>query len=275
MIHAIRLICMLVSLAVCAAAAGHARAEDVAVHVIDVGVGDAICLQLADTATVLIDAGDASHGPAVVEYLKALGVFSIDLFIVTHMHYDHVDGAPAVLDALPVRKVLDNGSPRPRKYAEALDRARQAYGTEVLQAQGQTFSFGSAALKVLETMPGISPGENSRCVVTQLDAEGVRILFAADAVFSQERRLQGIQDVDILKVAHHGSFLATSKHFLEIVRPEAAIISTAELPFGILPSSQTLKRLSEAGAAVYRTGRDGTISISISRGAYSFSAAGK
>ena len=275
MFYFTRLIFLLLALALCAVAALPAGAAGVAVHVIDVGVGDSICIRFADNSTVLIDAGDKNHGQAVVDYLKAHGVSSIDLFIVTHMHYDHVGGAPAVLDTFTVRKVLDNGSWRPWDYAVALERARGKYGTELLQAQGQTFSFGDAALKVLETIPWITFDENSQCVVTQLDAEGVRVLFAADAVYDQECRLQGLEDVDILKVAHHGSFMATSKHFLDIVKPEAAIISTATMPFGILPSTQTLKRLSEEGAAVYRTDQDGTIVISISGGTYAVHGAGK
>jgi competence protein ComEC len=127
---------------------------------------------------------------------------------------------------------------------------------------------------VLETRPGIAVDENSRCVVTQLDAERVRVLFAADAVFSQERRLEGLEDVDILKVAHHGSSAATSKRFLATVQPEAAVISTATLPFGLLPSTLTLKHLAETGASVYLTGRDGTIIISISGGAYAVRSGG-
>ena len=265
---------LLLALALSAVAAPLAGAAGVAVHVIDVGIGDAICIRFSDNSTVLIDAGDERHGQAVVDYLRARGVASIDMLIVTHMHYDHTGGAPAVLDAFTVRQVLDNGDARPRDYAEALARARDAYGTEVLLSSGQTFFFGDAVLKLLETMPELSIGENSRCVVTQLDAEGVRVLFAADAVFSQERRLQGLEDVDILKVPHHGSFLATSTHFLDIVRPEAAIISTAAIG-GILPSTLTLKRLSEAGAAVYRTDQDGTIVISIADGAYAVRRAGK
>jgi competence protein ComEC len=273
MVYSIRLV--FISVALVLSAALPAEAAGIEVHVIDVGVGDAICLRFADNSTVLIDAGDKDHGQTVVDYLKARGISSIDLFLVTHMHYDHVDGAPAVLDGLPVQKVLDNGGWRPLDYALALLRAKDKYGTELLQAAGQTFDFGDARLKVLETIPWITFDENSRCVVTQLDAEGVRFLFAADAVFCQELRLQGLEDVDILKVAHHGSFMATSKHFLEVVKPEAAIISTAAMPFGILPSSQTLGRLSEAGATVYVTGRDGTILVNIANSAYTIHGAGK
>jgi len=270
-----KLIFLLLMLAFFAVAAPRDAAAGVAVQVLDVGTGDAICLRFSDNSTVLIDAGDRQHGQAVVEYLRAHGVSSLDMFIVTHMHYDHVGGAPAVLDAFTVRQVLDNGGARPRDYAEALARARAAHGTEVLKEQGQTFFFGDATLKVLETRPGASIRENARCVVTQLDAEGVKVLFAADAVFSQERRLQGLEDVDILKVPHHGSFMATSAHFLDTVRPEVAIISTAALPFGLLPSGLTLEHLSEAGASVYRTDQDGTIVINISGGTYTVLAAGK
>jgi beta-lactamase superfamily II metal-dependent hydrolase len=141
MVFCKRLFFLLLMAALSAGAALPAGAAGVAVHVIDVGIGDAICIRFADNSTVLIDAGDKKHGQAVVDFLRAHGVSSLDMLIVTHMHYDHVGGAPAVLEAFTVRKVLDNGSARPRDYAEALARARDAYGTELLRAQGQTFFF--------------------------------------------------------------------------------------------------------------------------------------
>jgi competence protein ComEC len=63
----------------------------------------------------------------------------------------------------------------------------------------------------------------------------------------------------VLKVAHHGSGTSTSSPFLDLVSPQAAVISSSVgNPFGH-PAEATLKKLADRGIGIYRTDQHGTI----------------
>ena len=65
----------------------------------------------------------------------------------------------------------------------------------------------------------------------------------------------------ILKVAHHGSRTSTSQELLEAWHPQIALISCGRgNPFGH-PAPEVVARLEAAGAAIYRTDRDGEITV--------------
>ena len=81
------------------------------VHVLDVGPinGDSILIITPSGRSILVDAGDTSKSKAVLEALKRYKVDQIDYFIVTHPHPDHMGGATAVIKAVKVLNVIDNG----------------------------------------------------------------------------------------------------------------------------------------------------------------------
>jgi beta-lactamase superfamily II metal-dependent hydrolase len=81
------------------------------VHVLDVGPveGDAILIISPGGKSVLIDAGDRGKGKVVLEALKRYNVQTLDYFIATHPHPDHLGGAAEVLKGIKVTTVIDNG----------------------------------------------------------------------------------------------------------------------------------------------------------------------
>src|SRR4051794_30715859 len=92
--------------------------KEMKVVVLDVGQGDSILVVSPSGTTMLVDAGDESKGKQVVEALKREGVDHLDYFVATHMHPDHIGGAPVVLGALKVGTVLQNGFPPPEMSEE-------------------------------------------------------------------------------------------------------------------------------------------------------------
>jgi competence protein ComEC len=66
---------------------------------------------------------------------------------------------------------------------------------------------------------------------------------------------------DLLKVAHQESATSSTPEFIRAVRPRRAVISVgARNTFGH-PRIETLRGLEEAGAATYRTDRNGATSF--------------
>lgn len=83
------------------------------IHVLDVGPidGDAILIISPTGKTVLIDSGDAGKEKIVLEALKRYKIQELDYFIATHPHQDHMGAAAAVIKAVKVLNVIDNGLP--------------------------------------------------------------------------------------------------------------------------------------------------------------------
>ena len=88
-----------------------ASGGELTVRVLDVGPvnGDSILITSPSGKTVLVDAGDATRGKAVVEALKRNNIQQLDYFIATHPHPDHIGGSAEVFKAVKVLNVIDNG----------------------------------------------------------------------------------------------------------------------------------------------------------------------
>jgi competence protein ComEC len=180
------------------------------VDVLDVGQGDAILVR-AGGKTVLIDAGTA--GANVALRLQAMGVYTIDLLIATHAHADHIGGMEDVVRALRVQRYLDSGQAHTTQTWARLADALSEHGTAVLgTAPGQVIKLSDdVLLKVLG--PPATPFTqtrsdlNANSVVLLIDHGDVELLLPGDAEAPTEEWLvaNGLPDVEVLKVAHHGS----------------------------------------------------------------------
>ena len=95
--------------------------------------------------------------------------------------------------------------------------------------------------------------------------QGTSILFTGDLEHKGEALFIDIWsgtdvDVDVLKVAHHGSRGSSSMEFLRLVTPERAVIPVGEGNSYGHPHEETLERLAEMGVEVERTDR-GAVTI--------------
>lgn len=105
---------------------------------------------------------------------------------------------------------------------------------------------------------------NANSIVVRLDYGDFSMLLNGDAEEQTEHRLLTKEDdlrVKVLKIGHHGSKYATSKDFVERVKPEVAIISCGEWNRYGHPSQVVLDNLKNTNVKVYRTDLQGEISI--------------
>ena len=81
------------------------------VHILDVGPldGDSILIISPTGQTVLIDAGEIGKEKVVLDAFKRYKIQQLDYFIATHAHRDHIGGAAAVIKAIKVLNIIDNG----------------------------------------------------------------------------------------------------------------------------------------------------------------------
>ena len=122
---------------------------------------------------------------------------------------------------------------------------------------------------------------NSLSPIIYVEIRGVRFVLMGDAPEKQEKKALenlklnaekhyeyyglnvNLENVDFLKVSHHGSADASCEEFLEVLAPNNAIISVGANNYYGHPSTQVLKRLERANEnyTLYRTDVCGTVSV--------------
>jgi competence protein ComEC len=254
----------------CGAPAGdRAKVDNLVVNVIDVGQGDAILIRTPGQVT-LVDSGDTPAKDKLVAYIKKQGVTTIDNFIVTHPHADHIGGAVAILDNFAVRRVYDSGQTTTsglyRQYLAAVKKKGIPFA---LLAAGQEIDIGGGTFKVLNPPTTPFTGEaalNNNSIVARLSYGSFALMLAADAEHDAEaamvKRYGAELKSQVLKSGHHGSRTSSSSAFLKAVDPEAAIISVGADNEYHHPHPSVMKRYADRKLKVYRTDTDGTVTVS-------------
>ena len=238
---------------------------DTAVHFIDVGQGDSALL-LSGGQAVLIDAGTAESGAAVVRYLEELGVTELYGAVATHPHADHIGGMAQVIEAFPIEHFyLGPETQNTATYSGRLDALEEAGVQPVIPADGDELVFDSgASLTFLGPADDVPKNNlNDRSLITLFRAGDQDVLFMGDAESAAEESLLAHHPAltcDVLKVGHHGAATSSSEEFLQAVRPSTAVISCGvDNDYGH-PSDQTLQNLSLAGVDDVRiTAQSGTV----------------
>jgi len=241
-----------------------------ALHFLDVGQGDGAVLRTPAGRWVLIDAGPRSaHTDAgrrvVVPFLAAQGVRELAAVIVSHAHADHLGGVSSVLDRFQAAMVLEPGErvDDPLYYG-FLDVLAAAAVPWHAARRNDRFVLDGVKFTVLHPDPGWHGwGEdvNEDSLVLLVEYGGFQALFAGDAGFPAEAEMRSRTGaVDLLKVGHHGSRNSTGDEWLDSLRPQAAVISVGRNKYGH-PSPPTLHRLRRHRVDVWRTDRDGAITV--------------
>ncbi len=239
--------------------------DNLLVHYISVGQGDATAINFPDGSIMLIDAGPNDSISTLSTYLTDK-VFNnqrdkvIDYFILTHADADHISGAVRILHDFNVRTiympVIESDSNTYTNLVTYIEENK--LHSEVISAN--SFELDSCKVDIIEPLDRAST--NNTCPLVRIEYRGTSFLFTGDIDSSAERafvELYGeLLDVDILKVAHHGSAYSTSSEFLTIVTPDYAIISVGKNSYGH-PSEDVLGRLTDIGANTYRTDESGNI----------------
>lgn len=237
---------------------------------LQVGQGDATAIRTPAGRWVLVDAGPISREydagrQVVVPFLTRHGARRIEYLIASHAHADHIGGAGSLLERFPVGMVLDPAVPvGDSLYLALLDRTAATGAAWRPVRAGERWELDGVRFEVLHpdtSWAGWREDLNEDSVVLLVEFGGFRALLAGDAGAPVERLLRSrVGDVDLLKVGHHGSAGATGVAWLEELAPELAILSLGRNRYGH-PAPATLRRLMASGASVWRTDRDGTVTV--------------
>ena len=249
------------------------RTNGVELHVLDVGQGDAILLRTDAGRWVLFDAGPAWNGSdagrrVVIPYILRRGG-SLDSFVLSHPHNDHVGGAASVLSAMHPHRYWDAAfAGGAEAYIASLAVARKE-GIEWHRVPaGDSVGIDGVMLSFLAPDSAWTVGlkdPNLASTIALVRYGVVRFLLVGDAERAEEDWLLAHYPnelrSDVLKVGHHGSSTSSSDEFLAAVHPALAVISVgAGNKYGH-PSGDVIRALARVGAEVLRTDEAGTIVV--------------
>ena len=240
-----------------------------ALHMValEIGQGQSVVLH-SKGVTALVDCGSSSYvdaGDVTADYLQSAGIRTVDYVVLSHYHDDHCDGLPTLVTRVKVKHfILPDIEPDDALRNEVLALAEE-YQIPVTFVRGvETLPLGDAALTAY---PPVTEGEmNEECISVLCSAGSFDALFTGDMDANSEYLLiatHELPDIEVLMVGHHGSRYSSGGDLLAEVKPETAVISCARNNTYGHPHEETLYRLTDAGAAVYRTDLQGNIHITV------------
>lgn len=258
---------------------GYKPKEDFRIACLDVGQGDGIVIEMENQWNILIDGGSTNKSSLgqyqLIPYLKSRGISRLDGIYISHTDEDHISGVREILDyiskGLTIIRVENLILPdwdevQDNKNFQELTELAKAAGTRVIYVNaGDRVRYGETTLKVLWPEAGATGKEvNEDAMVIEMTNGAFKGVFTGDIGKDTEDKLlqKGVlEDVDFLKVAHHGSKYSTGEEFLDVVKPELSVISCSATNTYGHPSPDTLKRLENSGSKVLITKDVGAVTI--------------
>ena len=206
-------------------------------------------------------------------YIKCKGISRVDGILSSHTDEDHISGIREILElsgkGLSTIEIgalyLPDWTEPPDAWLELKKLAHEAGISVFTLGEKQCLRAGRLSLEVLSPSKGSSGQDvNEDCMVLEVRYGEFLGLFTGDMGEETEKELlkeNVLQDVDFLKVGHHGSRYSTCQEFLEKIKPEYSVISCSENNTYGHPSLETVERLENAGSQVVFTMKSGAVTI--------------
>jgi competence protein ComEC len=242
---------------------------------IDVGQGDAIFVRFPHGSTLLVDAGGVAFASSfdvgdrvVAPVIRNAGFARLDFVALTHGDPDHVGGAASVLSEFRPHEVWE-GIPVPRSEPlTALRMQVQAFGARWANVYrgDQTMVDG---VQIIARHPQVADWERQRVrnddsIVLELRWRDASVLLTGDIGREVERALAATippARLRVMKMPHHGSLTSSSADFVRAMRPTVAVVSAGRANHFGHPVPEVLERYRAVGAEIFRTDRDGAITV--------------
>ena len=234
---------------------------DMLVHFIDVGQGDSIFIELPNSETMLIDAGEIGQGDLVSTYIFSQGYDTIDHVVATHPHSDHIGGMPDIINSFNIGSFyMTDTISTSSIYEEMIDKIGESQADVCYVEAGNVIIDSNELLcEVVAPKETDNDEMNNNSIVIKLTYGKNKFLFTGDAEKQEEDGIWTNIKCDVLKVGHHGSDSSSTSNFLKKVEPKYAVISCGLGNSYGHPTDEVLKRLYDRNIDVFRTDLQGTI----------------
>ena len=234
--------------------------SDLQIYYFDVGQADSILILNNDTA-MLIDAGNNADGPLLVDYIKnKLKINKIDIVVGTHPHEDHIGGIDDIINNFDIEDIyLPEVITTTKTFEDMITAIENKDLAISIPEKGEKFKLGEADFEVIYTGTNDKDLNATSIIINMLYGEKA-YLFTGDTTEEVEDTILNKNiDIDVLKVAHHGSRYSSSYEFLKIATPEYAIVSVGEENSYEHPHQEAINRIKKHTNNIYMTKDVGTI----------------
>lgn len=237
-----------------------------AIHVLDVGQGTAVVLQ-SGRQGVLLDAGprwrsgDAGR-QTVLPALRSMGIESLDFLVVSHGDNDHVGGVPAVLEHMPVGRLV---APESVTIPGAVITPCR---------RGQKWNWQGMQLHILHPASVTGWSKNDASCVVRLEWPGGAALFPGDIEARGEAVLaarESPQPIELIVAPHHGSRTSSTTAMLQRFPARHTVFTTGfgnrwgfphpEVTGRWQQVAECVLNTATSGALVFRLQPDGTLRL--------------
>lgn len=234
------------------------------VSFINVGNGDCALIKAPGNCDVLIDAGGSAKSETsgkyiIAPYLIKNGVTDIEYVILSHTHNDHVNGLLGLFDIMEIGHIImPYNAEHTEEFDKILKRANELNIPITYFVHGDELKINDD-MKITAITPDakqylVSKDANDSCLTVRLDYGKTSFLFTGDITSDIEGYLldyySDMLDVDVLKVAHHGSDSSSCQEFIDMVSPDYSYIPVGKNSYGH-PSGDVIDRLLQSGSQVY------------------------
>lgn len=255
-------------------AAERAAREELRITFASVGQGDCAVVEFPNGEVMVVDGGglsaDFDVGRLVVApFLWRRKIARADTLVLSHADFDHRGGLAFIAAEFAPKAFWWNGFAAGAGADMAALWKALGGGAVDSKVLGDGFRrrIGGVEVRVLHPPAGYAGTENDRSLTLQLRYGQRAVLLPGDLEAAGESALVAAHGdelrSDILKVPHHGSRTSSTAALLDAVAPRVAIASLgAANRFGF-PHPGVLDAYRRRGIALWRTDRDGAVTIRI------------
>lgn len=235
-----------------------------AVHFLDIGQGDSIFIELPNSQTMLVDAGENYYGEGIINYIYDCGYKKLDYLVATHPHSDHIGSMSYIVRHMDIDAVyMPKVSTTTKTYENLLDSiSNKGLKIKTVMAGTRILDIDELEIDILAPVEIYEDDLNNCSVILKITYKDRSFLLTGDAEKKEFEDVYLDMSADVLKVAHHGSSTSTTEEILEKIKPEIAVISLGEDNEYGHPHKSTLKLLNNIDCDIYRTDEDKTVKIS-------------
>ena len=238
----------------------------------DVGQGDAALIIFPNDKTMLIDAGQRNQyedmgTEVVMPVLKYLNIEKLDWVVMSHPHSDHIGGLVNLINEVKIDTLLDSFIPYKSWTYKTIIRGADKNEVYVSHPhQGEVMKLSdNVIIEFLAPDSVFAVSEhnvNNASIVFKLSYGATSVLFTGDLEYEGDQFLlpyENMLNVNVLKVAHHGSITSTTTSLLDFIQPDIAVVSVGRKNKFKHPSSIVMERLEERNIDIHRTDTDGAL----------------
>jgi len=242
------------------------------IYFFNVGQGEMAVIKKKDTV-IMVDSGSITNNTSYIfeAYMKKENIHKIDALVISHFHSDHINGIKEIIklckiDCLIYAYPYDMQS---EEYVNLMQSLENENIKNILVKAGDDINIDGIKINILFptnkyicVSKEVEENENANSLVVNFNINNQNYLFMGDALKEsekyviQELKNKNIDNIEIIKIGHHGSKTSTSEIFIQSILPRFAVISCKKKVYNH-PNSDTIYTLNKYSVKTYITEKIG------------------